>query len=143
MSVMSVLTDRVLAPALPQETIRQHRAEIRADVLRRSRYIKEPNFTAIHPSDVELLFDAYDHRFFAGCCKPELKERPLRFGVSSRLTVSGGVTKRIRSRVSGDVRFEIVIAGGMLFAIRHIASRCAASNAPTVWRRCNESSNTN
>ena len=49
-----------------------------------------------------------------GSASRRLSGRPLRFALSDRLTVSGGVTKRIRSR-AGDVRFEIAIASGMLF----------------------------
>lgn len=114
MSVMSALTDRVLSLRLPEETIRQQLREIQHGLLAHSRYLKEPNFKAIHSRDLEFLFDTYDARFFEGLCKPALSGRPLRFALSDRLTVSGGVTKRIRSR-AGEVRFEIAIASGMLF----------------------------
>jgi len=130
---MSALTARILSPGFPEETIRRHQQEIREEVIRRSRYLKEPNFTAVHPADLELLFAEYDHRFFSGCGAPELKDRPLRFALSSRLTVSGGVTKRFRSR-NGEVRFEIAIASSMLFD----SFRGAEERAAVCGLQCND-----
>jgi hypothetical protein len=114
MSVTSALTEQVSSLRLPEASICQHQQEIHHGVLASSRHITEPDFKAIGTRDLEFLFDAYDRRFFDGLCRPTLAGRPLRFALSDRLTVSGGVTKRFRSR-SGDVRFEIAIASGMLF----------------------------
>ena len=41
-------------------------AQIHAVVLTKSKYIDVPNFTKIHPADLELLFAEYDHEFFDG-----------------------------------------------------------------------------
>src|SRR4051812_4059801 len=95
--------------------VRQHLHTIRRQMLTRSRYIREPNFTSIHPADLEFLFGAYDQLFLGGLCKPALNGRRLSFTLSSRMTTSGGITKRIRTVRSGEVRFEIAIASGMLF----------------------------
>jgi hypothetical protein len=111
---MSALTDRVLSLRLPEEAIRQRLQTIQQALLAHSRYIKETNFTAIHLRDLEFLFGEYDARFLDGLCSAELNGRRITFALSDRLTVSGGITKRIRSQ-SGEVRFEILIASGMLF----------------------------
>jgi hypothetical protein len=39
--------------------------EIRQTVLAESPLLREANFTAFHPRDLEFLFRAYDERFFA------------------------------------------------------------------------------
>ncbi|HEY1496196.1 MAG TPA: hypothetical protein VGF49_16705 [Candidatus Solibacter sp.] len=110
---MSALTDRVLSLRLPEETIRQQLLEIQQAVLANSPDVKDLNFNAIHPRDLRYLFTQYDRRFFNGLCAPAV-ERRLKFKFSDRMTVSGGITKRIREH-SGDVRFEIMIASAMLF----------------------------
>jgi hypothetical protein len=110
---MSALTDRVLSLRLPEETIRQQLLEIQQAVLANSRDIKDPNFDAIHPRDLRYLFTQYDVRFFDGLCAPAL-ERGLKFKFSNRMTVRGGITKRIQEH-SGEVHFEVVIASAMLF----------------------------
>src|SRR4029077_2941180 len=108
----SALVDRVLSLRLPEESIRRQLEAIQRDLLARSKYIREANFTAIHPHDLEFLFDAYDGLFLDGLVRQALNGRRLDFGLSSRMTIAGGVTKRIRMR-SGEVRFEIAIASGM------------------------------
>jgi hypothetical protein len=111
---MSALADRVLSLCLPEETICHQLSGIRSELLANSRHIKEPNFTAIDPRDVEFLFDAYDSRFLDGLCRPALAGRRLTWKLSGLLTRSGGITKHIRHR-GGEVSFEIMIASAMLF----------------------------
>jgi hypothetical protein len=108
------LVDRVLSLRHPEESIRRQLQAIQRDLLAHSRYIREANFTTIHPGDLGFLFDAYDGRFLDGLARHALNGRRLDFGLSSRMTTSGGVTRRIRMR-TGEVRFEIVIASGLLF----------------------------
>ena len=113
-SAPGTLVDRVLSLRLPEESIRQQLQAIQRDLLAQSRYIREANFTSIHPHDLEFLFDAYDGRFLGALGRQALNGRRLDFGLSNRMTISGGITRRIRLR-TGEVRFEIAIASGMLF----------------------------
>ena len=83
-------------------------------VLDLSRHISQPDFQAIHTSDLKLLFDAYDRSFFAGQFQASLNGRPLAFRLSPRMTKAGGTTTSVRTR-TGEVRFEIAIAISMLF----------------------------
>ena len=76
--------------------------------------MKQANFTAIHTRDLEFLFAAYDDRFLGGLCRQALNGRRLDFELSKRMTVTGGVTSHILMR-SGEVRFKIAIASGILF----------------------------
>ena len=110
----SALTARMLDLRLAEEAIHQRLRNIQRDLLAHSRHLREANFTAIHPHDLEFLFDAYDAHFLDRLCRPALDGRPLRLALSNRMTVSGGITKRIRLR-NGEERFEIAIASGMLF----------------------------
>ncbi len=91
-----------------------HAHQIRRDLLSSSRYIRQPNFTAIHPHDLEFLFANYDERFFAGLYRRALDGTSLGFRLSPRMTRSGGATTRYRAR-TGQVSYEIAIAISMLF----------------------------
>jgi hypothetical protein len=42
------------------------RAQVHSAVLSKSKHIDGPNFTRVHPADLELLFAEYDNNFFAG-----------------------------------------------------------------------------
>lgn len=106
--------ESALSLHLPEELIRQRLQEIHHDVLAQSRYVREANFRAIHPHDLEFLFKAYDERFFGGQCRPALNGRNLEFRLSPRMTKAGGKTTRYRSR-TGEVSFEISIASSMIF----------------------------
>jgi hypothetical protein len=110
----SSLTDRVLGVRLSEEDTREHQQAIARGLLAGSRFVKEANFTAIHPEDLEYLFAAYDERFLDRLCRHALNGRRLTFTLSSRMTKSGGITKFIRTR-GGEERFEIAIASGILF----------------------------
>ena len=113
-SALSALTDTVDSLRLPSELIRQRVCQIRQDVLANSRYIREPNFTVIHPRDLEFLLGAYDERFFGGLCQRALDGRTIRFRLSPRMTRAGGKTTRFRTQ-AGRVSYEISIASSMLF----------------------------
>lgn len=67
------------------EWIRERVQQIHQEVLAQSRYIRQPNFTSIHPQDLEFLFHAYDERFFAGYCRQALNGSPIHFRLSKRM----------------------------------------------------------
>jgi hypothetical protein len=54
--------------------------------------IHAPNSTRIHPDDLAILFAEYDGRFFGGQVKETSDTTPLHFGLSKRMTISGGKT---------------------------------------------------
>jgi hypothetical protein len=108
------LAKTVLAVQLPPEVIQQRVHEVQDALLANSDYIREPCLTAIHPRDLEVLFAAYDERFFEGLCRRALDGRRLNFRLSRRMTRAGGSTSRLTTR-GGEVRFEISVAAEMLF----------------------------
>lgn len=87
---------------------------IRQAVLNQSRHIRTANFTTIHTDDLQFLLKTYDEGFFSGLINQAMAETPIRFRLSTRMTSAGGKTARFRNR-SGDVSYEIAIAGGLLF----------------------------
>jgi hypothetical protein len=113
-SARSTLADAVLSFDLPEEAIQQRVSTIHQTVLTYSRYIRAANYTVIHPQDLELLFAAYDERFFAGLCRLALDGRKLRFRLSPRMTKAGGTTARFVT-AAGETFYEITVASSMLF----------------------------
>jgi hypothetical protein len=114
-SARSGLVDAVLTFSQPEELIRQRVQKIHQDLLAQSRYMREPNFTVIHPADLEFLFGAYDERFFAGLCERALEGRKITFRLSQRMTRAGGTTTRFFNAKTGEARYEIAIAASLLF----------------------------
>ncbi len=110
----SVLADAVASTRLSEELIRHRFGQIQQDLLAHSRYLRESDFTSIHPCDLEFLFDAYDVQFFTGLCRQALAGRKLSFRLAPRMTRTGGKTTRVTER-NGEVRFEIAIASSILF----------------------------
>jgi hypothetical protein len=108
------LAGSVLASRLPEEAIQQRVRQIHQTVLTRSHYIRAANYTVIHPDDLELLFTAYDERFFDGLCRRTLDGRKLRFRLSPRMTRAGGTTARFVTP-AGETFYEITVASSMLF----------------------------
>ena len=90
-------------------------AQVHAEVMSQSEYIDVPNFTIIHPNDLELLFAAYDNKFFSGQIRNTLGKIPLRFRLSKRMTSSGGKTACYSNRSSGEIRYEIAVSTAILF----------------------------
>ena len=113
-SARAALAGAVLSFQSPAEAIEQRVRQIHHTVLTHSRYIRAANFTVIHPADLELLFAAYDQRFFAGLCRPALDGRKLRFRLSPRMTKAGGATARFAT-AAGETSYEITVASSMLF----------------------------
>jgi hypothetical protein len=109
-----MLADLLLSLKPSEDSIRRQQHQIHDDLLARSQYLRQPNFTRIHPRDLESLFGLYDERFLEGACRRALKGRPLTFRLSPRMTTSGGKTTRTRHR-NGEVTYEIAVASSMLF----------------------------
>lgn len=110
----SSLPELILNSAPSEEVIAQRVQLIAREILASSRYLREANFRAIHPHDLEFLFQSYDGQFFGGSCRSALEGRALSFRLSKRMTRAGGKTARYTAR-SGQVSFEISIASSMLF----------------------------
>jgi len=89
--------------------------QIHAAVLSKSQYIDDPNFGSIHPDDLRLLFAEYDNRFFGGQIKESLGIIPLNFGLSERMTSSGGKTAHSTGRADGKEWYEISVSTAILF----------------------------
>jgi len=98
----------------PEAIIHAGLQDIHSEVLRRSKHIRRPNFTSIHTSDLEFLFQAYDERFFADHCRRALNGSPIRFRLSRRMTSAGGTTKRFLLG-NGGAGYEIAIATTLVF----------------------------
>ena len=94
--------------------IRAWTAEIGRELIARSGWIDEPDFTSIHPTDLEILFRAYDRRFLNGVLGENLAEEDLSFRLSSRMTRAAGKTS-YRQEPDGTTRYEIAISTEMLF----------------------------
>ena len=110
----SALIDAVSSLGLSDDSMQERLQRIPRDLLGNSRYIQEPNFTAIHPNDLDFLFNSYDALFFQGLCRPALNGQMIRFRLSRRMTKAGGKTTRFRT-AAGLVSYEISIATSMLF----------------------------
>ena len=108
------LADTVLSLRLPEESIQHRVRQIHQDVLAHSRHIRVADFRAIHPQDLEFLFDAYDNGFLGGLCRRALNGQKIRFRLSPRMTRAGGKTTRFVKR-SGEVGYEIAVASSILF----------------------------
>ena len=108
------LADTVLSLRLPEESIHHRVRQIHQDVLAHSQYMRAADFKAIHPRDLEFLFDAYDNGFLGGLCRRALNGQKIRFRLSPRMTRAGGKTTRFVKR-SGEVGYEIAIAISILF----------------------------
>lgn len=108
------LSQALYAPSLPWEDIRRRLAAIHQGIMVASRHIGEANFQAIHVSDLDWLFHAYDLDFFNGGLREALGPEPLRFRLSTRMTNAGGKTTTIRP-ATASARYEIAISLGLLF----------------------------
>lgn len=108
------LLQMVESTALSAETISGRTARIHAAVLSKSKYLDGPNFKRIHTTDLGLLFAEYDNTFFDGRIKEALGTTPLHFGLSKRMTSSGGKTACHADR-SGRRWYEISVSTTILF----------------------------
>jgi hypothetical protein len=116
MDDMSAELLQILAStSLDSQTAAARAAQIHATVLNKSKYLSDPNFGRIHTTDLALLFAEYDTAFFGGQIKRTLGEEPLSFGLSKRMTSSGGKTTKVTHRLTGKRRYEISVATTILF----------------------------
>ena len=90
----------ITTTSMDSRLIATRTGQIHAAVLAKSKYLNEPNFGRIHTADLALLFAEYDVAFFQGQLKPALGASPLSFGLSRRMTSSGGKTLRVTSRAT-------------------------------------------
>lgn len=105
----------VESTTLGAEEIADRTRRIHATVLSKSRYIDDPNFTRIHPDDLAMLLAEYDHKFFDGQIRQSLGTVPLHFGLSKRMTSSGGKTTYRCNRSNGRRWYEISVSTTILF----------------------------
>jgi len=105
----------VESTTLDAQSIAARTAEIRAVVLSQSQYIDTPNFTKIHPDDLEILFAAYDQSFFGGQVAESLGATPLHFRLSKRMTSAGGKTTSYTDGRSARQKYEISVSTAILF----------------------------
>lgn len=96
--------------------IETHTGTIHRELLGHSPYLDVPNFTRIHPSDLERMFQWYDKLFFEEAISKALGDIPLTFDFSSRMTSAAGKTTEFRPRShTGELRYEIKISSQLLF----------------------------
>jgi hypothetical protein len=93
-------------------------------MIRGSRYVRTPNFTAVGGADLRLLFDLYDAAFFGNLLSAMIEAdcaRPIAFRMSSRMIHSAGKTTQKRRRHSGEsppakhFEYEIAVSTTLLF----------------------------
>ena len=109
------LLKTVESTTLDDEQISLVAGQIHAEVLSKSEYIDAPNFTTIHPDDLELLFAVYDNEIFRGQIRNTLGQIPLHFRLSKRMTSAGGKTACFSDRRSGEIWYEITVSTAILF----------------------------
>jgi hypothetical protein len=93
--------------------IEVHAGAIHRDLLGRSQYLDLPNFSRIHPSDLEWMFYRYDRLFFGDALQGALGQAPLTFKFSSRMTSAAGMTTAFDPM--RNVRYDIKISSQLLF----------------------------
>ncbi|REJ68224.1 MAG: SprT-like family protein [Planctomycetota bacterium] len=105
----------VESTTLDADDIAARTKRIHALLLSKSKYIDKPNFTKIHPTDLALLFAEYDRQFFDGQIKNTLGTIPLHFGLSKRMTSSGGKTVHYIGKKNEKECYEISVSTAILF----------------------------
>ena len=108
------------AEELPESQIKKSSAQIYWSVQKESRDIRLGNFSRIHESDLELLFELYDEKVFDGAVKKHLIQsgHPLTFRLSGKMTRAGGKTTREETfdgRRLLTRNYEIAISTTLLF----------------------------
>ena len=90
------------------------------------------NFRSVSPGLLEFLFDQCDGSFFDGAIRASLRDVPVNFSFSKRMTSAGGKTAYYKDRVNPErVWFEIAAASTVLFnpAPRTVITRSASKRA--------------
>lgn len=109
------LRELLITTGLSDEDMHTRRAAIRAALLARSSRLHTANFKAIHPDDLELLFDACDAALFQGAVRGALGAASLGFSISARMTSAGGKTTRRKHKGTGAISYELSVSGPILF----------------------------
>lgn len=98
------------------EHVIKTKALIYRNLLRESTHLDGGNFTEIHPDDLRRLFEEYDRCFFGTGIHRALRDTPLQFSLSKRMTSAAGRTIRSsRPGHPGGVRYEIRVSAFLLF----------------------------
>ena len=106
---------------LPAEEVGRRTERIYQTLLQESRFLDGGNFTAIHPRDLERMFDLYDQTFFDGQCRDLIRGRnqTIEFRLSKRMTKAGGKTTRYQwrpqARAPLATSYEIAVSTTLLF----------------------------
>jgi hypothetical protein len=108
------LKEAILRTQPAEADVRRRLSEVQAHMMARSATIREANFTAISPADLNVMFEAYDQYFFGKLLKAALGGRRLSFRLSRQMTKAGGKTTRF-VRVDAGEAYEIALAIDMLF----------------------------
>ena len=105
----------LLTCQLTAEQRRTYLNTIQRELLERSRFIDDRNFSHFDPQDLQVLFELYDSMFFSGLCRKLLARTPLNFRISSRMTSAGGTTKRYRNHLCPERNYyEIAVSAPLL-----------------------------
>ncbi len=118
------------------DLIAARRAAIRQQTLASSPTLRQANFDAIEPADLQNLFTLYDDAFFANFLARSVLARtgsPLGFRLSTTMTRASGKTIRTTTRPRFGrrrERFEIAVATNMLFMNFADNARPNAAHSP-------------
>ena len=109
------LAARARTPGFGPDRIQLLLQEVRQELLTKSAYVREPNFTELHPDDLDILFDAYDRRFLDGLCRRALAPGRLSFRLSRKMTRTGGTTTLYPATKNRSEGFVIAVSSFLLF----------------------------
>lgn len=110
------LAERARAPGFGRDRARTLQQEVRQELLAKSPYVREPNFTELHADDLAILFDAYDRRFLGGLCRRAVAPARVSFRLSLKMTRAGGATTLYRPRRGmAQGNLEIAVSSFLLF----------------------------
>lgn len=110
------LAERARAPGFGPDRARTLQQEVRQELLAKSPYVRQPNFTELHPDDLAVLFDAYDRRFLGGLCRRAVAPARVSFRLSLKMTRTGGSTTLYRPRKGmSQGNLEIAVSSFLLF----------------------------
>ncbi|MBN1389755.1 MAG: hypothetical protein JXA22_03825 [Candidatus Thermoplasmatota archaeon] len=104
------LKDRaLLGTILGDDEVRKRRDIIHGEMMSRSENVQDGDLVSIGTSDLELLFDLYDGRFFGSFFR-ERRDIPVDLKVSGRMTRAGGRAAPHRK----DNGYTIALSGVLL-----------------------------
>ena len=116
-ALLAQLDQSKLKPA----RLREQRASVTRQLLKRSEVLKAEAFKHIETRDLAILFDVVDREYFDGNCTQVINDldATLSFRLSKRMTSCGGTTTleyESNPQQSGETKkFEIAVATTLLF----------------------------